>query len=225
MKESASIGTPIVLDIETVPDDPWLAATEADWISALEPPANYKNQDAIQRWVEGKVADRRAKASLSPLDGKVVAIAAALLWDDDGEDSLPVAWADHDEAEVLGHLSAHMRLVSHPIIAGWYVRIFDLPFLAARYARHGIAADWIPDPRDWRAVIEASDVLQTGKLGAWLARFGLPAKVGDGVDITTMSLPEIRDYCSNDVRVERALLRRLAPVFPSLRRSAPEVTR
>lgn len=206
---------PIVIDIETVADDEWIASSEHAWLAALEPPGNYKKPEAIQKWIAEQVADRITRAPLSPLEGKVAAAGIAKLWGD-GD---PIAWAG-DEREVLGHLSAWMELVPRPVLCGFAIRVFDIPFLQARYAALDIEAHWLPDPRDHRNTIDAMDLLP-GKLDLWLARFGLPGKTGSGADVATMSVDEVRDYCANDVHVERELLRRLSHVYPSLRRLAP----
>lgn len=211
---------PIVMDIETVADDAWLAESEEAWLAALAPPANYKKAESIHGWIATKVAERRERAPLSPVEGKVAAVAFAPLWSDD---DLPEAFAGDDEAELLARLSAWMRLAGRPLVCGYEVRRFDLPFLAARYAAHGLEADWIPDPHDRRMVIDAADVLQSAAtLDLWLRRFKLPPKTASGAQVATMTHEERRAYCANDVRVERLLLRRLAGVFPSLRTTRPQ---
>ena len=68
---------PVVLDIETEPDLAWLEATEAEFVATLEPPANYKSQEAIEKWFRGERDKRAERAALSPVDGRITAIAVA----------------------------------------------------------------------------------------------------------------------------------------------------
>lgn len=207
--------SPIVLDIETVADLDWIASSEEAWLAAYDPPGNMTKPETIAANIAEALKSRVSKAPLRALDGKVIAAGIARLWGD-GD---PVAWAG-DEREVLGHLSAWMELVPRPVLCGYGIRIFDIPFLQARYAALDLEAHWLPNPRDYRGTIDALDLLP-GKLDVWLARFGLPRKTASGADVATMTVEEVRAYCAHDVHVERALLRRLSHVYPSLRRLAP----
>jgi hypothetical protein len=207
--------TPLVVDIETKSDDAWLAESEEVWLASLQPPANYKKEEAIAKWIAEKVAERREKAPLSPLEGRIVAIGVGPLWSDEPPD----VFAAEDERLVLETLKSYFVGHEWVIWCGWRIRIFDMPFLAARFAVHGIQAPWLPDPRDYRSVIDGADVLTSGHLAEWLQRFGLPPKTGTGAQVADMPIEQITEYCRNDVVVERLLLRRLAPVYPSLART------
>lgn len=205
----------IVLDIETVADTEWIEASADAWLAAYEPPGNLRKPETIAANIAEAVANRATMAPLRLLDGKIIAVGIAKLWG--GE---PVAWSDNNERELLSRLSTWMELVPNPVLCGYAIRVFDLPFLAARYAALDLEAHWLPNPRDYRGTIDAMDVLP-GKLDVWLARFGLPRKTTSGADVATMSLDQVREYCAHDVMVERELLRRLSHVYPSLRRLSP----
>lgn len=206
---------PLVVDIETKSDDQWLADSEEVWLASLKVPGNIKKEETIAKWIAEAVAERRTKAPLSPLEGRIVAIGVGPLWSDDPPD----VFASEDERLLLETLINYLVGAEWVIWCGWKIRIFDVPFLAARFAVHGLHAEWIPDPRDYRSVIDGADVLTSGHLAEWLQRFGLPTKTGTGAQVADMPIDQIAEYCRNDVVVERLLLRRLAPVYPSLART------
>ena len=216
---------PIVLDIETEPDLVWIDRTQDEFIASLEPPGNYKKPEAIGKWFEEKMAERKERAALSPLDGRISAFAVGRLWDE----SAPLAMVFRQDEGRLVHslLSCIDTLVHHsetPILAGWHINGFDLPFIAARACLHGIhLPDWWPDhPRRYGATLDGAELLQEGRLARWLSRFDLPPKLGDGKDAPNMNDDDLLDYVRQDVVVERELLRRLALVSPTIRRTMPE---
>lgn len=216
---------PLVFDLETEPDTAWLDRTGREFAEAAEPPANY-GPEAAAKWIAKKALDRIERAALSPIDGRITAFAVAPLWSDDK----PVAIANRvSESTLIRDLIVEIcRLVrdGEPILAGYNVRTFDLPFLAARAAVHQITLPaWWPDlTRSWGSCIDAYDILgREGKLELWLARFGLPSKIGSGALVSDMSDDQLEAYVAQDVRVERALLLRLAAVSPVLRQTQPDL--
>lgn len=217
---------PLVFDLETEPDLPWLDRTGREFADALDPPANYKKAESIEKWIAERAAERVAKASVSPIDGRITAFAVAPLW----SDAKPVAIANRvSESTLIRDLIVEIRRLvrdGEPILAGYNVRTFDLPFLAARAAVHQITLPaWWPDlTRSWGSCIDAYDILgREGKLELWLARFGLPSKTGSGALVSGMTDDVLEAYVANDVAVERALLQRLALVSPVLRQTQPDL--
>lgn len=218
---------PVVLDIETEPDLVWLEATEAEFVATLEPPANYKSQEAIEKWFRGERDKRVERAALSPIDGRITAIAVAPLWGD----MEPIALVNRvsERTLIVDFLVAVSSCTGGvpAILAGFNIAEFDLPFIAARAAIHGVPMPrWWPDvARRYGICLDAFDMLgRQGKLALWLARFGLPPKTGDGGKCHTYTDAELQGYVQNDVRVERLLLRRLATVSPAIRETQPEPT-
>lgn len=217
---------PLVFDLETEPDMAWLDRTGREFADALDPPANYKKAESIEKWIAERAAERVEKASVSPIDGRITAFAVAPLW----SDAKPVAIANRvSESTLIRDLIVEIRRLvrdGEPILAGYNVRTFDLPFLAARAAVHQITLPaWWPDlTRSWGSCIDAYDVLgREGKLDLWLTRFGLPGKTGSGALIHEMTDDQLEAYVANDVAVERALLQRLALVSPAIRSTQPEL--
>lgn len=218
---------PVVCDIETEPDTAWLEATETEFVATLEPPANYKSPDAIEKWFRGERDKRIEKAALSPIDGRITALAVAPLWDD----SEPIALVNRVSERTL--ITDFIVAVSSctrcapAILAGFNIGDFDLPFISARAAVHGVRLPaWWPDlTRRYGICLDAYEILgREGKLARWLARFGLPPKTGEGSQCSVYTDEELQGYVQNDVRVERLLLRRLAPVSPAIRETQPELT-
>lgn len=217
---------PVVLDLETEPDLAWLDDSGRAFAESLEPPANYKKQESIEKWIAEQSEKRIEKAATSPIDGRITAAAVAPLWHDDA----PIALVNRtSERTLIVDLVVAIGSIVHtagggqPVIAGYNVGGFDLPFLAARAAVHRVKLPaWWPDlTKRYGICLDAFDVLGEGKLELWLARFGLPSKNGSGALVHSMPDEALRAYVANDVAVERALLRRLADVSPLIRSSQP----
>lgn len=205
----------LVIDIETAPDQEWLEREDATqlWLDRLEPPGNMKKAETIKGWIAQQIAERRAKAALSPWDGRIRAIGFGLL----SEDELPQVLADEDEAELLNGFAAEVCGLVGCRVGGWAVRHFDLPFIAVRCAMHDIVLPgWWPSARDYRRVVDGRDYITQGHLDQWLMRFGLPPKTGKGADAPDMPLDELIEHRRHDVVVERLVLRRLAQAIPDI---------
>lgn len=225
---------PVVLDIETEPDLKWIKATSDDFTAKLlkrDPPKNLKKGETIQKWYEDllrEAPEQRLKdAALSPIDGRITAIAVAPLWDD----MEPIAIVNRNSESTLLHdfiaCFAQCTRNQPAMLAGYNIATFDLPFIVARAAMHEIRLPrWWPEvARRYGICLDAFDILgRQGELGEWLARYGLPPKTGEGKDCSVYTDAELQGYVQNDVRVERLLLRRLATVSPAIRETQPEPT-
>ena len=220
------VRVPIVLDIESEPDLEWIERTKDAFIASLEPPSNYKNAEAIANWFETKVQERVQRAALSPIDGRITAIAVARLWDDE----IPYAWVGRGrEAELIDEAISMVSSLAgsgrgdRPILAGWRINGFDVPFLTARAALHNwrLPSWWPSHPKRYGATLDGAEILSEGRLHLWLERFGLPPKLGDGKDAPNMPDAELLEYVRNDVHVERALLQRLSLVSPEIAATNP----
>lgn len=215
--------TPVVFDVETAPDMEWIERSRDLFVGQLESPGNYKDRHKIQGWMQAKVDDRVGRAALSPIDGKLTAFAVASLWGDDQPEAVVLRG---DEPELITRLILDLGEASNggdPILAGFYINQFDIPFVTARAAVHEIRLPkwWPVHPRRYGATIDAAEILDEGKLATWLARFNLPAKLGDGKHAPDMPDDKLLEYVRQDVVVERALLRRLALVSPEIAATEP----
>lgn len=217
----------IIIDIETRPDpriwdDP---ETVEEILEGIEAPSNYKDPAKIESYATEKLASMKASAALDPKVGKVACVGwQDLEWDDESVYSGSIGRGvivDEDEATVLRRtvgLLASIR--GGALIGGYFLRDFDLPFLTYRCAVHEIALpDWWPQRRDWNRIVDPCDLFprdQNGSLDAHLRAMGLPRKTMSGKESLALPLPELAEYCANDVKVEAALIQRLRAHFPML---------
>lgn len=204
----------LVLDIETGEDRAYTSRDDfLDRLAAdCKAPSNWKKQDLIDQEILRQVTAKRERLALSPATGRVIAIAWG--WIDAEEIHVHTGTEDAIIGDFLSFLGCHGRAV----LAGFNIRMFDLPFLAVRAAINDIELPiWWPHARDYRFVADARDVLEDGKLDDWLHRFDLPAKKGSGDQAQHMQPQQLRDYVEHDVRVERLLLRRLERALPAIR--------
>jgi DNA polymerase elongation subunit (family B) len=202
-----------VFDIETVPDAAALDDPEFERIarSKITPPSNYKNPEKIAEYVSEKWQERRAKAALDPLVGRIVAIGHASAAGGDVACEVEL----DDERSVIERFLDALDRGRFRALAGFNIRDFDVPFVSIRAALHGIEMPhWWPRPtRDWKRIVELRDALSSHPLQVWLARFGLPLKTSSGDQVEHMTADEVAAYCANDVEQERALVRRFASIL------------
>lgn len=210
----------LVFDIETVED---VHYTSLDGFLQLlfdscEAPSNYKDPEKIERARKEQFAAKREKLALSPRTGRVCAIAYGWL------DEEPIECLLGQEQQIVRGFLSFLEEHGPLVLAGFNIRDFDIGFVAVRAALLGLEVPaWWPQGRFDRfsggapKVVDARDILEDGKLADWLHRFELPPKLGEGSQCATMTDAELRDYVTNDVHVERLLLRRLAHAFPVLR--------
>ena len=216
----------IVFDIETAPDpniwDDLEFVTQIK--SGLSAPSNYKDEAKIAAYIEAAFDREKDKAALSWCHGKIRAIGVVIV-DSDEE---PEAFASEDELEVLDAFSSYLfGFDDAPLIGGFNIRAFDVPFVTMRCAVHSVEMPtWWPGIRDWHRIIDPVDIFgrQTGRLSDYLRALGLPGKSASGADAPSMSLDDLVEYVTQDVRCERDLITRLNGFFPALHRKNFEPT-
>ncbi len=210
----------IVFDIETKADSAFLGRAEvlAELLSHMKAPGNCSLPETIKRKKDEALADKLMEAALSPITGRIVAIGVADLND---ETDIACEAADDDERGLLERFSESITERGPQILCGYAVRPFDIPFVTARCALHDVALpEWWPHTKDFYRIVDAMDILSPGTrthLSTWLLRFGLPGKTGSGADVAFMDVAQIQAYCLNDVRVERMLIRKIAPFVHAFR--------
>lgn len=209
----------LVIDIETRPD-PRLVEDEA-FLDELrdEVPPNKAIKDPLkqQAWIDAKVEERVAKMALSPTTGCVAVIGFQIQGHDE-----PQAFCG-GERSLLDGFAHHLKVVGPSRLGGHNLRKFDLPFLNLRFAVHGVAPPaWWPQPRDWRNVIDTCDVIGQHKLDQCLRAVGFARKTATGEESLRMPLDELVEYCKHDVQQTLALIQRLRPMIPELRRQPEE---
>lgn len=215
------MNTALVFDIETRVDRAWCERPEfLDGIAAgYEPPKSIKDPVKLAAHHTDWWEKQRDRWNLSPLTGCIYAIAWADLWEGDVE---CLAGADEVD-DVLGPFVDTLNLLDNaPVLTGYNVRGFDVPWITARCSVLGLQLPrWWPHAKDYRGIADVMDATGGGRLCEWLERCGLPAKTDDGSQVEHMTVDQVRAYCTNDVAVERELARRFAPNIPGLRPTVP----
>jgi hypothetical protein len=193
----------LVIDIETRPS-PELVNNEAYWkerASELEAPGNYKDPAKIEAWKTDKLWQLRQEMALSPLTGQVCCFGV----DYAAEPGAPAeVISDAHEYDLLVRIA--QRINRSTVLVGFNIRSFDLPFLWARMAIAGLAAE-MPAPRDYRKVGELRDVLTEGPLYQWAKVFGYP--IGKPEWDGEVPIDELAQKCRQDVTVTALIAKRL----------------
>ena len=216
----------IVFDIETAPDpNIWDDLEFVSQIkSGLSAPSNYKDEAKIAAYIEAAFDREKDKASLSWCHGKIRAIGWTML----GSDGEPQAAASEDELEVLDEFSSALFAFDDaPLVGGYNIRAFDVPYVTMRCAVHQVELPtWWPGIRDWQRIVDPVDIFgrNTGRMSDYLRALSLPGKSADGSEAPGMSLDELSAYVAQDVRCEDALIMRLSSFFPALHRRNFELT-
>jgi len=212
-----------VIDIETVP----LAASMAAPYPAAErqPPANYRNADAIDAWRERDRlawAQERAKTcSLSPRLGRVLCVGMAT----PGDEAVYYAATEDAERETLRSFWDEVNGYKAVTWNG----AWDLRFLVVRSLLLGVTIPvdaevvhfWQrPFNTAWhtdvKRVLVGDGIVKGEGLDEWAQAFGLPGKTDGwtGASVYPAYLDgrhaEIADYCRADVAATKALYLRLA---------------
>jgi predicted PolB exonuclease-like 3'-5' exonuclease len=211
-----------VIDIETVP----LAASMAQPYPEGErqPPAHYKNADAIDAWRERDRetwAQERAKTcSLSPRLGRVLCVGMA--WAD--QQIVHYRRDEGDERKMLRAFWHDMTCKAITWNGGW-----DLRFLIVRSLLLGVTIpvgsyilrEWAkPYNTDWhtdvKRVLVGDGIVKGEGLDEWAQAFGLPGKATGwtGASVYPAYLErrhdDIAEYCRADVLATRALYLKVA---------------
>lgn len=214
----------IVFDVETVPDtrltnDPTFCEA---FRGRVKIPANYKSDDAMDRYRDGELEKWRVKAGTHFWSARVVAIGWSWL----NSKTTHIACSYKREKRVLGDFvralhRATGEVQGSPVLGGFYIRSFDIPLITMRCGIHGIELPhWWPLAGEWRTSQADLVDLFPGyeKLDNIAAAHRLPPKLGNGADVVNMSRDECIRYLRRDVRIERSLLRIYQNRFPALRR-------
>ncbi len=216
----------LITDIETVPLASSLAAPypEAD----RQPPSNYKNVDAIERWREKDRAEWQAarikECSLNPRLGRIVALGL--------DDDVLMAPSEAAEATVLAGFWQAAAPVWGRVVT--FNGNFDLNFIVLRSLALGIepsvgcatVREWFARYRvrphfDCRAVLTNWDYRTPGTLSEWAAFLGIPSSDQHaGADVYDLyqagDFDAIASHCLADLTMTAAMYERLQPMFGSV---------
>lgn len=232
-------GPVLGFDIETVATTEFLAQPYPE--DERQPPANYKNEEAIANWRtkdrEVWAAERHKEGALDPLKGRVVAIGMAwtpllqvdelLPFDIDGDTApMTVSMAAHEAVETRT-LQDLWRLVQEAtLITSFAGAQFDLPFCVSRSLILGVTI-----PNKVRAMLrkystrphfDTKEVLTNWQpkkghsLDAWAKALGFPTKPGvTGADVAGLVANEqwnaLALYAAHDACTTLGIAAKLAP--------------
>ncbi len=225
----------IFTDIETVPgQSPNIIHAIRDEITEeifnLKPPANYKKQETIDKWMADQEAlllaseeERHHKCGLSGLKGEIISIAFAV---DEGDVVAVTRSLDEPETELLHDFWSQLLVrLDHPNAdhtwIGHNIRGFDLPFLYHRSVLLAIKPPiYLPkasgpaDRRVYDTMTEWSGWGRTISQDALARALGMNGKQGiDGSMVYGMAkegrTDEIREYNIHDVHTVREIHRRM----------------
>ena len=219
----------ITLDIETVPT---VAAMAVPFDRATaKAPANYKSDEAIQKWLDSAAADytvsRAKECSINPRLGRVLCIGLATV--EHGPEMLYAESEGEGEAEILRAFWDRFRLHAEPLVT--WNGAWDLRFLAVRSLRHRIQPPLALAPYfkkyDTLRHFDAKAVLMqdwafrgAGEgLDEWSQFFGLAGKSEgwSGASVYPAYLAgrhqEIASYCAADVAATTAIYNLIRDAF------------
>jgi len=205
----------VIIDIET---GPLLDAELAQFEPKEWPLGNLKDPSKIAQAIEEKRRAWKEGAALDALTGRIIAIGTLEL------DHITV-FADDDEAGTIGGFLTWLNLEPYdwPLLVGFNIKLFDLPFLHRRALKHGrseIKSLW-SNKRPWDSrVIDLREEWQCGdrqahdSLNSICRHMGIGGKLEDmsGRDFARVWL-EDKDkalaYLHNDLRLTEALAKRM----------------
>ena len=213
----------MVVDIETIPTSNQIVIDRLK--SKVSPPANYKSEDAIEKWWattgEEKLLDVVRNTALNGAFGEVIAIGYAVINDNGGREETRCLTRSKGESEskILGEFTEILRsqdgmlykLIGHNV--SW-----DSRFLWQRAVINGVAlpAWWPKNDRD-RAIFDTmrewagwKDTISLDALAFALLGKG---KTGIGTEVFDMfdreDYASIASYCSNDVDLTYAVYEKM----------------
>lgn len=208
--------TCLVFDIETRRNEAlWSDPVFCEEIrSKIEPRDNLKDPVKIEADIAAKYDKLLDRAATRPVHGVIACIAVCEL-----DSDVVNVWADDDEAAVIAQFAGALDAAGDRVVlGGWNIREFDVPFVTARAGVHGIKLPrWWPHRKSWNKIVDPCDLFgRFEALDDFLREFGLPRKTMTGKESLALGLPELADYCANDVRSERLLIERLRDRFDAL---------
>lgn len=203
----------ITIDIETdYSHDPEVIRRVCQKVT---PPANYKSEEAIEKWWRDKGNNQKVEAqrktALSPLWGSVKMIGMAIA-------DKPVSVITGPEEEVLSSFIKVMSTMDDALLVGHNIIDFDLPFIRNRSMIHGLAGDYhkVMNIYHRRYSSHVFDTMREFagyrdyvKLDDLAYAFLGERKTSDGAASLEMTDEECRIYCAKDVSLTRKIYQRM----------------
>jgi hypothetical protein len=213
----------LVFDIETAP----VIGLE-NFIEGGEPPKNYKNADAIERWKTAALESEGKEAALDPDLCRIVALSYAS--DQDHEPETWLATTEQEEKTLLERWWSRLRdggttSIRHTV--GFNILEFDWPIVLRRclyldVKNPGVSIDRFrhPSVTDLKRMLDFNGLFRFQKgrtLSFYLKRFGIPSDDA----FTGAQIPDlvaqgkwdaVKSHVEADVRGELALAERIGAI-------------
>jgi|TARA_R110002020_G_scaffold166144_3_gene353986 predicted PolB exonuclease-like 3'-5' exonuclease len=204
----------LIVDIETAP-----MRGVSNYVTAGEPPKNYKNADTIQKWRENALQNAIDKAALDPDLCRIVAIGSKA---PDSAVQSTVASSYEDERDMLEQF--WRRVTSDTIVVGYNIIGFDMPVLLRRSlylnlpnVPHYSLNKYRPSSHlhDLMLMLSMDGALKYRSLDWYARRLGLPLPESpiSGAEIPALvesdDWDEVRQHVEDDVVLTEHLAMRL----------------
>jgi len=159
------------------------------------------------------------KAALSPLTGRIVAVGLGICHDGEWEYVAHVDDLNREHA-LLSLVDGRLAELTPSHLITFNGRLFDLPFIAARAAVHGLTFEWRwPAHRHSHRHIDLLEHYQ-GKQDLWCARLTGQGKTTQGAAIAELveggRWDEVLEHVLEDVRLNALMYDRIAGVLVNL---------
>ncbi|HHE3654157.1 TPA: ribonuclease H-like domain-containing protein [Pasteurella multocida] len=208
----------IYIDIETIPTQ---NADFQEYVcESLKPPANYKNQETIDKWIAENRDSAVNKTALDGTFGEIVVIGVAI------NDQDPVLfyredWQSEDrEIDILQGFNDYLRehaskSTTAPIFVGHNISAFDYRFILQRSIINGVKPyytqnkvntfDTMTEWAGYKGTVSLDKLCKV--LGAELKGDIDGSKVWEFVQAGRIS--EVAEYCAKDVERVRQIHKRM----------------
>lgn len=216
----------IILDIETLQQEPEVFMIRST--AELKPPANYKKEEAIQKWLEdaaaSQVQELREKSSLEPLLGGTVCAVGIAVDMQEPKALMATSGDEEGESSLLRLLEAGLSRYPDHVLVTWNGTSFDMEFLRKRAIRHGLydLARRLYQDKPWsRTHVDLFKVWQgnnrqaLGRLRAVASFLGLDSPDSStGADVSRAwadgDLEAVKLHVIEDIRLTREIYWRFA---------------
>ena len=215
----------IFIDIESIPSQ---SAEYASIVKAgITPPATYKKQESIEKWLEENRDDAAreaiAKTSFNPAMGHICTIGFAI----DNEPAIALHADDvRLEGEILAEFFNCLPKINQNRFIGHYISGFDMRFILCRSMALGVklphSITFPRNPKPWPEEIFVTMVAWAGQkdkisLVNLCNALGIAGKSGyDGSMVTDAwangEHEKIANYCKSDIELVRAVYRKFEAV-------------
>jgi len=205
---------PLLIDIEAVGID-----TASDFLEPVEAPSNYKNADAIERYVADATAKQIERAALDPDLCRIVALGHG---EAHGEDKVIICRDEETEAAALAALWKQVLLAAgiHRTLITFNGFGYDLPVLMRRSQYLGVPFPLLNIDKyrsqhiDLMLRLTFNGAIKPHTLKFYASRFGLPVEDNvDGSQIAALvkagDWAGVESHCRSDLKLTRFLAQKL----------------